>query len=215
MRKILSDKKTQEIAIETAFRIITEPKKPPATTAEIPQYIADNMAAATGLAAADINDILDKVAAETKAADNIEVSRTTVIQETLLAAMRRQREADKAAPVVTESLELSTPPVDKPKNVSAFALDLAGRTKWSPNTVQVWLNYFDELHFDYVGLGVQNLAVLLPYMIQTARTVDQNNASRPLIERAALIRAALIKNTSDALNRSTNAGNRAQRRRKK
>lgn len=96
---------------------------------------------------------------------------------------------------------------------SPFAFAVAQRSPYEIDAVQTWLDYLDAIGFDYVGLGEQNVAHLLPYIVQTANDVKALNEKRPIDFQNARILAALNKKTSDALDRiRVGGGNRKTRR---
>jgi hypothetical protein len=99
------------------------------------------------------------------------------------------------------------------KTFSPFAVAVAQRTVYEVAGVQIWLDYLDEIGFDYVGLGEQNVAQLLPYIVKTANEVKEMNEARPVAVQNARILAALNKKTGDALKRvEVGGGNRKTRR---
>lgn len=164
--------------------------------------------------AADAGRVADELAAAAVPAEPAPLSGELLkdIQDQFLAAIREKTTGTAAMPEAAPVKELKTPPADPPKDIFFFAHGLAEATGWDRGAVQNWLNYLDFVGYDYMGLGMKNMVVLLPAIIETIRVTERNNAGLATEARIALIRRTLDRKTLDAINRATTAGNRAQRR---
>lgn len=106
-----------------------------------------------------------------------------------------------------------TPPAPPAGTLTPFAVAVGQVAPYSAESVQVWLDYLDGIGYDYMGLGVQNFAQLLPKIVETADFVRNMYASKAVDVQNKAILAALNKKTVDALQRANaGGGNRRDRR---